>query len=379
MLSDTVLRIPLGPSSDVTTPVSVTIDYRIELPPASTTGISGAHALAWSEIGDVLGYWHPVLAPYSVDEGWRVVPYHPVGDPILYEVADYSVTVDAPEDFEVIGCGRVVRSGNRWHFLATESRGVALIVTRQLEVSESQSSGRPVAVYHQAEHTAAAQAVLRAAEEALLLFEAAFGPYPYQELRIVEAKQFGGMEYSGLITFSSDWFAAYDQSEDGTFGADYLVRFVVHEIGHQWWYGGVGNDQALEPWLDESLARYGEWLYYSQLYPEHLSWWEAPSIAMPTLPIDETIYDFVGTDSYVQAVYVSGTRFILDLQARMGQDLFLAFLRDYYVMHRGQIVTGQDFLAALREAAVPNLDELLSIYFAGYPWHGADHGIPSKQ
>jgi aminopeptidase N len=31
-----------------------------------------------------------------------------------------------------------------------------------------------------------------------------------------------------------------------------------HEVGHQWFYGLVGNDQGRDPWLDEGLASWAE-------------------------------------------------------------------------------------------------------------------------
>jgi aminopeptidase N len=47
---------------------------------------------------------------------------------------------------------------------------------------------------------------------------------------------------------------------------------IVHETAHQWWYSMVGNDQILEPWLDESLADYSEVVYYDEKSgPEALS------------------------------------------------------------------------------------------------------------
>jgi len=31
-----------------------------------------------------------------------------------------------------------------------------------------------------------------------------------------------------------------------------------HEVGHEWFYGLIGDDQARDPWLDESFATYAE-------------------------------------------------------------------------------------------------------------------------
>ncbi|MGH3981306.1 MAG: M1 family aminopeptidase [Pseudonocardiaceae bacterium] len=37
-----------------------------------------------------------------------------------------------------------------------------------------------------------------------------------------------------------------------------LRALVAHEVAHQWVYSLVGNNQAENPWLDESLATFGE-------------------------------------------------------------------------------------------------------------------------
>src|SRR3954471_2529743 len=38
-------------------------------------------------------------------------------------------------------------------------------------------------------------------------------------------------------------------------------RTTPHEIGHQWFYALVGDDQARDPWLDEGLASWAEAVY----------------------------------------------------------------------------------------------------------------------
>ncbi|MCK7481703.1 MAG: hypothetical protein M0C28_34445 [Candidatus Moduliflexus flocculans] len=36
----------------------------------------------------------------------------------------------------------------------------------------------------------------------------------------------------------------------------YMESTVAHEVGHQWFYHLVGNDQLDDPWLDESLTQF---------------------------------------------------------------------------------------------------------------------------
>ena len=52
----------------------------------------------------------------------------------------------------------------------------------------------------------------------------------------------GGIEYPGHIMQ----------------GSRTLDRTTPHEVGHQWFYGLVGNDQGRDPWLDEGLASWAE-------------------------------------------------------------------------------------------------------------------------
>src|SRR5262249_13627153 len=42
-------------------------------------------------------------------------------------------------------------------------------------------------------------------------------------------------------------------------------RSVVHELAHQWFYSLVGNNQARDPWLDEGLASYVEFVEIGSL------------------------------------------------------------------------------------------------------------------
>jgi hypothetical protein len=367
-LAGTALHLRLPAAAANAPAVTACLDYTLRLPPAGGEGISAAHALGWSELGMIAGYWYPALAPHAptTAAGWRLTPYHPVGDPVVYETADYEAAIRVPAPHQVIAAGLRGMQEGVWRLALARARGFAFSISNRLIASQTEAAGIPVRVYHLPEHAAGAQAALRAVREALPLFAQTYGPYPYAELVIIEAAQFGGMEYSALITFSRDWFADYRPPAAGAdFGADLLVRFVVHELGHQWWYGAVGNDQAHEPWLDEALARYGEVVYYETLHPTHLAWWEAPSQGMATQPINQPIYRFADTPAYVRAVYVSGTRFLLDVRKLLGQPAFTALLQEYRRRYEDRIVTEAELLALLRERLGPALDKLLRVYFQG--------------
>lgn len=148
------------------------------------------------------------------------------------------------------------------------------------------------------------------------------------------------------VALSAVEFADYD----GT-NRNRLVRIAAHEISHQWWYGVVGNDQAHEPWLDESLARFNELRYYEFYSPRDAGWWWNEVIygREPIGTVNSPIYDFNDHAAYLNRVYNRGAVFWDALRARMGERVFNAFLRDLYRRGSFRLITADDFLAVLSE------------------------------
>jgi hypothetical protein len=73
-------------------------------------------------------------------------------------------------------------------------------------------------------------------------FGGRFGPYPWPTFTLALTPALGGgIEYPGHV-----------MQGPNTLGV------VSHEVGHQWFYGLVGNDQGRDPWLDEGLASWAE-------------------------------------------------------------------------------------------------------------------------
>jgi len=145
-----------------------------------------------------------------------------------------------------------------------------------------------------------------------------------------------------------------------------LHVLVAHEIAHQWWYGSVGNDQTTEPWLDESLAFYSEFLYIERYYPDQKDWWweRRVDVYNPYGPVDATIYSYEKSEYFIPSMYGQAARFMRDLRQTMGDTDFFAFLKDYYMAHRWQIVTGKDFFDAARAHSKVDLEPLIKAYFA---------------
>ena len=100
----------------------------------------------------------------------------------------------------------------------------------------------------QPEHASQGDRHFDATRAALKYYGEWYGAYPYDHITIVDPawqSGSGGMEYPTLFTAGSRWLAprGIPQPEDVT----------VHETGHQFWYGVVGNNEFEYAWLDEGL------------------------------------------------------------------------------------------------------------------------------
>ena len=93
---------------------------------------------------------------------------------------------------------------------------------------------------------------LQCAIDCINTFSKLYYPYPYSTYTVVQSSfVYGGMEYP-MLSLISDNVDNYD---------DYL-NIIVHESAHQWWYNIVGNNQYLNPWVDESLTEFSTLLFY---------------------------------------------------------------------------------------------------------------------
>jgi aminopeptidase N len=204
--------------------------------------------------------------------------------------------------------------------------------------------------------------MLNAAVQAVSLFDVKFAPYPYEVLNVVETESPDGQEYDGLVFLSSDFYDQYGGSNRSN-----LVSIGVHEIAHNWWFGLVGNDQALEPWLDETLAVYSERIFYEFTNPAYGDWWWNFRVNYfnPSGWVDTSIYDGGNFRAYTNATYLTGAYFMEDLRARMGDRDFYNFLKDYATRYSYKQASGSDFFSVVRENTSANVNDLIQSYFQG--------------
>jgi hypothetical protein len=364
-LEEMVLQVPLplalGPGQVVT----LFLDFTLDLPFIDPRDSFTTGSLGWSERVVDVGHWYPALAPLLPEEGWYTFDYFPIGDPYVMDVADYDVRIHAPEGVTVVASGDLEREGNEWRYRISQARSFAFAASDQYVSHSVDAGGVSVTSYYFPEHESAGVDVAQVTAEALGTYGEEFGtPYPYGDYRVAESEFAGGMEFSGISFLGSLWYETYPGGVRSQ-----LIALLVHEVSHQWWYHLVGNDQVMEPWLDEAMATFSELIFYEARYPDDDLWlWDFEVLNWPRGgPIDGSIYDYQDEASYMNSVYRRGALFLADLRQLVGIQVFHDFLKDYCQSRSHALATTGDFFSILSRHTDEDLSPLLAQYFAQPP------------
>ncbi len=341
---------PIQPGATTT----FTLGFSLSVPPKSSSNIFGylSNQLNLSD-------WYPFIVPYS--GGWVLHDPWPFGENLVYDAADYDVNVKVNDPSVVIAASAPADSnGDSLHYHMERARTFVLSASNEFKVDQSAVGPVKISSYYFSGDKNASDAVLWMATQSLGLYQAKFASYPYQSLSIVETDVPDGQEYDGLVFLSNNFYSDYN----GTAKSD-LITIGTHEIAHQWWFGLVGSDQAMEPWLDEAMAVYSERIFYEFNYPNFGDWWWNFRVNYfgPTGYVDSSIYSFGTFRSYVNAVYLNGANFIDDLRTRIGDEAFFAFLRDYTSQFSYGHATSSGFFAVLRQHTNKDFSDILQRYF----------------
>ncbi|MDI6770854.1 MAG: M1 family metallopeptidase [Anaerolineales bacterium] len=328
--------------------------------------------LPWMSFSQIFGFniaqvnlvdWYPFVAPYLSGQGWLLHEPRPVGEHLVYDGADFEVTIqlaDPTLPVTIAASAPVEPNGAGMRYTLSNAR--AFVFSASTRYLTSTTTVGPVVVtsYYFAGHDAPGQAILQAVAAAISVYSDRYAPYPYASMSIVETYYPDGMEYGSLFFLNKDFYRDYD----GT-ARNNLITIGVHEAAHAWWFGLVGNDQALEPWLDEALCIYSERIFYETTYPNLVSWWWNFRVYgfQPTGWVDASIYDLGSFRPYTNAVYLRGALFLEALRVRIGDEAFFAFLRDYAAQMAGRRATAGDFWAILALHTSADISDLRQAYF----------------
>lgn len=344
--------------------LEIGIRFRLIVPPVGQgiNGYPGYFGYTGRQFN--LGHWLPTIAPRN-GGAWITHEVVAIGEQIVSDIADWIVTLNvsnAPESVMVAAPGELGQvDDNTWRFTLNSAREFSLSMSDQFNLAQRDANGVTVELYSfddamvQTENgmvDSAAQA-LDTAAQSLAMYTDLFGEYPHNRFVVVQGDFPDGMELSGLVFVSGDWFRSYTGSPAG-----YLTIITAHEVAHQWWYARVGSDQANAPWLDEALATYSEYIYFEEYYPELKDWWwqfRVDTFVPPDFTgatVDSSVYQFSSIREYINAVYLRGARMLDALRRDLGTDAFFDWIRRYAEAGAGRVVTPDLFWSLLSPSEV---------------------------
>ena len=348
---ESALCVPLPTALQPGGQAVVEMDFELQVPMFMEGDYFGM--LGYTSDVLMLDSFYPVIAVYD-DEGWNVEVPLRMGDKTYLDASFYLVHVTAPATLTIVASGIEVSRESKADnqavtFVAGPARDFYLVASEAFTVVSETIGETTVNGYAPEESAQGAGLALRHAVDALRSFSARFGAYPYTEFDVVSTPMLAlGMEYPGMTTIATK---LYDPAEEitGLPSRVILESAVAHEVGHQWFYNVVGNDQVDEPWLDEAIVQYMTGLYYDDVHGRSAargcrdSWdsrWDRVDRA--DIPIGMPAGAYVGKE-YGAIVYGRGPLFIAALAEKLGQETFDRFLRSYYESHRWEIGTSDAF------------------------------------
>jgi len=96
--------------------------------------------------------------------------------------------------------------------------------------------------------------------DALYYYSKWNGDYPYKQCTAIDGtvSAGGGMEYPNVTIINST---------TDTLQMDIVI---THEVGHNWFYGILGSNERLHPWMDEGINSFNELRYAKTKYPNEI-------------------------------------------------------------------------------------------------------------
>lgn len=308
------------------------------------------------------GNFLPTLGVYD-EYGWHTTTYYPAGDPFFTEIANYNITINTPLNYTVIATGienSVESADTRTTTINVKLvRDFAFAVSdRYIKSTLTTQSGIEVNMYTYSRDIET-EKFLALAERSLNYYSELISSYPYRQLDIVETGMFlsGGMEYPQLIFMDSNYLHT-----------DSSLKTIAHEIGHQWFYNIIGNNQIKEAWLDEGLSmlvQEGIFLTEAEIDAKMRSDYDRLKNTLPDIENKGLLSDlsvYKSWSDYYNIQYTRGKLMFYSLQLKIGTERFNEFLKLYYSKYSYKIASRKDMIQTAEEI----YGESLTDFFDGW-------------
>lgn len=329
--------------------------------------------------------WYPKPAVYD-REGWHPMPYLSNGE-FYSEFGDYDVSLTLPANY-VVGATGVLQTPSEQIFLdslaeahattdweavtyepdpfppsqgmktirytAEQVHDFAWFADKRFFVQQQQiplASDKNVKNYVLFTRKGAslwADSALVYGKRALQFYSQAVGEYPYPTLTLVQTNYRGtDMEYPMITVVNSGivpWL---------------LEATIVHEVGHNWFYGILGSNERKYPWIDEGMNTFFEGQYMDVYAPLFTIWdndsYEYVAAERSDQPI-QTPSDSLTDDNYYICAYAKPALSFSYIEQYLGKETLDRIIKNYYKEWRFKHPQPDDLRRAFEQETDKNLD-----------------------
>lgn len=319
--------------------------------------------------------WYPKPAVYD-RYGWHPMPYLDQGE-FYSEFGDYEVAITLPETYVVGATGELQDvSEKTWLMKRTEySEKLMLEDPKKIEWNYPETaktktitykaenvhdfawfadrevltthkttrlpSGKEVDVwaFYKWKNRYAWQNATQYIEQTLQFYSEQVGEYPYPVCMAYDGDRAhgGGMEYPMITLIDRN------RSDYG------LENVIVHEVGHNWFFGILANNERDHAWMDEGINSFYERKYFDTYYPGEKLWMYPDFLGINQLP-ERTLnyYSYLYTarehtdqqpetpsadlteENYGAIIYSKTAEAMYYLEAWLGDSTFKKCMQQYY-------------------------------------------------
>jgi len=352
------LNKPLNPGEQLT----ITTSFRVKIPEVfSRLGHNGQQYC--------ITQWYPKPAVYDVN-GWNPMPYLDQGE-FYSEFGRFEVNITLPENYLVAATGNL-QNEDEWNkilalsnkkfekdpacnaqfptsslntktlrFVQDSVHDFAWFADKRFQIERNEvqlDNGHKVMTW--VYQVCPKESVVHWVDSAVQFYSKNVGNYPYAHATVVVTplKAGGGMEYPTITNIT-----------------EVSRQVIVHELGHNWFYGILGSNERSYPWMDESINTYYEARStYKPLFTKHpglanLKKTKSFSIEQLTessfglLELQYLVSARNRTDqpsllnseaftslNYGTIIYSKASLAFLQLQQHLGTERFDALMKSYY-------------------------------------------------
>lgn len=335
-LSNSLMIVPLSKSLEPGQNIILKMDFAVTVPQGVDLNYG---VLAYYDDVLALAHVYPMICVYD-DEGWNAEIPPQDGDVTYGDASFYIVRINAPRGLTLVTSGVKISSSEAGqvqtlNVASGPARDFYLAASPKYQDVSTTFGEVTIHSFAPKDSRDGVSMTLAVAARAIDIYGKRYAPYPYAEFDIVATPTLAlGIEYPGMIAITK---SIYDVSGEiyGTPINQYLESTVAHEVGHQWFYGLVGDDQLDDPWLDESLAQFATLQYFTDRYGNEGAdgfrsslenrW---ASVGDANIPIGLPVAKYQRGE-YGAIIYGRGPLFFVALRDQMGSQVFDEFIKDY--------------------------------------------------